>query len=244
MPKTKPAHILIKFPTRSRPKKFFAGLDNILATANDLKNITIVITADYNDTTMYNAETLTQYKTYLGTHKNLTLIFGESQNKVHAINRDMEKFTDWDIVVVFSDDMEFVVKGWDDTVRYQFKELYANFDGNLHFNDGYVDDRCCTMLIMGKRYHDRFGYLYNPEYDSLECDVEHTIVAKKLKRIAYFKTPIAHHNHPVNTGKTQDIDAQLKFTEAQGAKDRITYTRRAKINYGLTDAYLLKETLQ
>lgn len=244
MPKEKTYHILVKFPTRSRPAKFFAGLDNILSTAADLKHITILISADSNDLTMCSLETLEKLKGYLQDHKNINIVFGQSQNKVHAINRDIEKVTGWDIVVVFSDDMRFVVKGWDDIIRKHFQQLYPNLDGNLHFFDGYVDDRCCTMLIIGKTYADRFGYLYNPEYKSLECDVEHTLVAKKLKRIAYFKNQIASHDHPVNTGRTQDIDAQLRFTESQGAEDRQTFNRREKINFGLTQAYILKETNQ
>jgi len=238
---SKPAHILIKFPTRTRPQKFFDGLNNILNTAADLKNITIVITADEDDDTMYNAETLTQLKPYLALHKNIKLMFGISKSKVHAINRDMEKFTDFDICLVMSDDMEFLVYGWDNLVRDQFKQLYPNFDGNLHFNDGFVDERCCTMLIMGKRYYDRFGYLYNPEYLSLECDVEHTMVAKKLKRMAYFNNKVIRHNHPVNTSGVRD--ALLEITEGQGAQDKVTFDKRAAINFGLTDEYINNEAL-
>jgi hypothetical protein len=46
--------ILIKFPTRGRPDKFFAVLERYIAMADDVSKIAFLISADEDDSTMNN----------------------------------------------------------------------------------------------------------------------------------------------------------------------------------------------
>lgn len=235
--KIKKHFILHKFATRSRPEKFFTCLDNIINRANDKENMAILVTADMNDTTMFNPQVVERLKPYVESGIVIP-IFGESKSKIDAINRDMNKISlidkikDWGILCNVSDDMEFIVDGYDEIIRNKFNEFYPNLDGNLHFNDGFTGDKVVTMSIMGRKYYERFNYIYHPSYISLWCDNEYTEVARRLNKIAYFHTPIYRHNHPANI-KGLHRDEQLIQTESFYQIDGNTYNERKLKNFNL-----------
>lgn len=227
--------ILVKFATRSRPEKFFAGLDNLISKASDKQNIGILVSADMDDTAMYNLTVFEKLKQYTDAGY-VFPIFGSSNSKIDAINRDMnkiqdiEKFRNWSILVNFSDDMEFIVDGYDEIIREKFSTHFPDTDGNLHFNDGFAADRVSTMTIMGRKYFERFYYIYHPSYFSLWCDNEYTEVAKILNKIEYFPNPIFRHNHPANISGLYR-DAQLEKTESYYDQDGRTYYERKTKNF-------------
>jgi hypothetical protein len=74
--------------------------------------------------------------------------------------------SDWDILVVMSDDMVCVTHGWDDIIRQDMNENFPDTDGVLHYNDGNQKANVMTMSIIGRKYYKRDGYIYNPEYQS------------------------------------------------------------------------------
>jgi hypothetical protein len=151
---------------------------------------------------------------------------GMSNNKVHAINRDLDDIPPFDILCCHSDDMAFILAGYDDVIRQHCGE-----DDFVHFPDGYANQKLCTYAIMGVKYYKRFGYIYNPDYKSLWCDNEQTEVAKKLNRYKYVNDHILQHRHPANGfGKP---DALLQLTESYNALDKNTYIRRKAANFFL-----------
>jgi hypothetical protein len=121
--------ILYKFPTRSRPDRFFKCLDN-MAWMMTHDNYAIEVTADWDDETMNKPEIVER----VGTYKNTRIHFGSSANKVDAINRDMPLFTDWDILILMSDDMEFISHGFDTQILSDYK-LYPGGDILMHYPD-------------------------------------------------------------------------------------------------------------
>lgn len=222
--------ILFKFATRSRPEKFIAGIENIVSKLSDKENFKILVTADKDDVTMYNRNVMTPIKPLIDAGK-VVIIYGTSKSKIDAINRDMDLAGEWDILINFSDDMEFLVGGFDEVIRQLFAATFPNLDGNLHFNDGFTKDLVCAMSIMGKPWYDRFKYIYEPSYFSLFCDNEYTEVANKLGKMKYFDMIIFRHNHPANVGGVSD--AQLKATEAFWDIDGANFKKRKEINFGL-----------
>src|SRR5688572_4117200 len=105
--------ILVKLASRSRPLKFTRALQNI-------KNMSqgpykILVSADRDDKTMNNRGMIR----HVSLQKNVEMYFGDHQTKVEAINRDMDKVSDWDILVNFSDDFQIVTRGWDKILRAQ-----------------------------------------------------------------------------------------------------------------------------
>lgn len=210
--------ILFKFTTKSRPQLFKRGMESIINNVIS-QNYHILITADLDDPTMLNHD-------YLKNDK-VTTIWKHSTGKINAINRDVNDFKDgWDILVNMSDDMVFIVKGFDDIIRKGFD----NLGQCLHFPDGNTKE-LITMSILGRQFYNRFGYIYNPEYISLWCDNEQTDVAKLIGAYKYIDTQIFEHRHPA-VGKAQ-MDAQYYHTESFFNADRGTYERRKLANFDL-----------
>jgi hypothetical protein len=225
--------ILFKYASRSRTQKFFVGLDNILTNLSDLNNFCILISLDIDDYSMNNKETINRLLEYVNKYPEKIIIkFGSSKNKIDAINRDVneikEKFN-FDILVNFSDDMEFIEHSFDDIIRGKFFMFYPDTDGNIYFNDGFTGERLSTMSIIGRKYYDKFNYIYHPSYHSLWCDNEYTEVAKRSEKIIYFHERIFNHNHPSNVGGF--IDEQLIKTESFSDIDRQNYEQRLKNNF-------------
>ena len=101
--------------------------------------------------------------------KNVTIIKGYSNSKIHACNRGMSLYTDpWDILMLASDDMQCVYAGWDEVIIGAMEDHWPDTDGVLYFPDGYTNLN--TMCIMGKAYYDRFGYIYHrPRPIPVDC---------------------------------------------------------------------------
>ena len=225
--------ILFKYASRSRNEKFFDGLDNILNNLNDLNNFCILCSLDADDETMNNQQSIKRITEYVKKYPaNIVVKFGKSKNKIDAINRDVNDFKErfnFDILVNFSDDMQFIVQSFDKTIREKFYIAYPNLDGNIYFNDGFVGDAISTMSIIGRKYYDKFNYIYHPSYHSLWCDNEYTMVAKTEKKIVYFDEKIYIHNHPANIGGF--IDSQLMKTESFNEIDRDNFNKRLTNNF-------------
>jgi hypothetical protein len=210
--------ILFKYATRSRRDNFLRGIDSIRYNISDKENYHILISVDKDDDKMYPLPVLDCNHTY---------VVGESRDKVHAINRDIDGFDfDWDILVCMSDDMVFTQPRFDDILR-----DVVPLDGFVHFPDGNRDD-LCTMSIMGREYYNRDKYIYNPAYKSLFCDDEAQQVAKLRGCYKFVDRIIFNHLHPAY-GKAI-FDEQYQRTEAIGnAIDRHTFEERKGINFGI-----------
>ena len=225
--------ILFKYASRSRAIKFFSGLDNIIQNLSDLENFCILVSLDLDDIVMNNPYTIHKLTDYVRKYpENIIIKFGNSKNKIDAINRDVneikEKFN-FDILVNFSDDMEFIQHSFDEIIRNKFSVHYPDTDGNIYFNDGFVGDKISTMSIIGRKYYDKFNYIYHPSYYSLWCDNEYTLVAQKQNKILYFDDKIFRHNHPANIGGF--IDPLLMRTESYSEIDRQNYEKRLQNNF-------------
>lgn len=207
--------ILYNFATRSRPEKFFKAMENIYGLSES-KDFFILAKLDDNDSSNYERAKEFPY---------CIVVSGYSKSKIHAINRGIIT-KGWDILVNMSDDMLFLKKGFDNIIR-----EHCGPDDFVHFPDGHVNERLCTMSIMGKDYYDRFGYVYHPDYSSLWCDNEAQEVAKKLGRYKYVPQQIFEHQHPAH-GRAQ-TDKQYKYTESFYWKDKEVYDRRKKMNFDL-----------
>jgi hypothetical protein len=183
-----------------------------------------VISMDDNDDTMNND----RIKEYLNTkrkHFQIEYYYGKSKNKVDAINRDMIAPI-FDILVLISDDMIPQVHGYDDVIIKHFETHFPDYDGMLNFNDGLRMDwpSLCSLTVYGYKYYKRFGYIYNPEYESLYCDNEQTEVGRLLDRIRDIDEVIIRHEW--NAVEVQD--ELRKKTEAPEfyQKDKTTFLTR------------------
>lgn len=226
-------NILVKFPTRSRPKKCFDVLQGYINMSKRPKKIHYLITYDSDDVSM-NPDWIKQIVEL--SPKNIQFVTGYSSNKIHACNRGInEAKTDWDIVLLASDDMVCETFGWDEIIRKDMKANYPDTDGCLWYWDGDNATRqgnLCTMVIMGKKYFNQFNYLYHPSYVSLWCDNEQTEVAIMLKKMFRSETVLFRHVHPSNTQGVKS-DALMIKTQSYFNLDKTNYYKRKIINFGL-----------
>ncbi len=177
-------HILFKLASRQRPTQLIAAIENIKHFVVDKFNYSILISLDEDDPTIHkmfpSMQSIVDFKSK---YPNAYLHFGVSKNKIHAINRDIEKHpTDWHILVNFSDDMEWTVAGFDDIIREGFeKNGYNNF---MHILDQCpYNDSIAAMSVMGREYYEKFGFIYNPVYYSFFCDNEALDIAKMTREL-------------------------------------------------------------
>ncbi len=212
--------ILVKFPSRERPEKFASVLKQYQETST---NVRYLIILDQDD------PTINRYpkEVFCG-----EIIIGFSGSKIKAINRDMDKSGEWDILVLASDDMIPQTTGWDIIITEAMKECFPDTDGVLWFNDGYLGRKLNTMCILGRKYFDRFGYIYHPEYKSLWCDNEFTDVANMLDKQKYFDKILFKHEHFSNNRQVR-ADQLMMRNESYYLQDEATYKRHKINNFGI-----------
>ena len=183
--------LLIKFPTRSRRKQFFETFNKYQEYISE-PTTRFLITIDEDDSDMNNDEVLAILESY----DNVSFVIGQSNSKIHAINRDIDTSEDWDIILLASDDMIPQVKGFDKVINTLMNSNYPDTDGILFFNDGFKGQELNTLCILGKKYYERFNYIYYPEYKSTWCDNEFMLVGNQLRKQKYFPMVIIKHEHP------------------------------------------------
>lgn len=219
--------ILVKFPTRERPGRFYETLKGYIEKAIDLDNIQFQVTYDDNDPRK------AQYQQIIDLDLiNVNFTIGHSTGKINACNRDMENFTDWDICVLASDDMICQQVGWDELIREAMKQHFPDTDGVLYFYDGH--QALNTMCILGYRYFKRFNYIYHPDYISLWADNEFMEVADKLNKQARFEDILFEHQCWFNGKEFAHTKDDLQVREQKYFDvDKQTFERRKLINFGL-----------
>lgn len=222
-------NILVKFPTRERPHKWFIVIKNYIDSQWS-KNVSYLITLDDCD------PQLAVYVSYCEKLKqqgvNIRWIIGASAGKINACNRDLEKTEDWDILVLASDDMICQVQNWDFVISNNMESIYPDTDGILHFSDGFTKERLNTMCIMGRKYFERFNYIYHNDYISLWADNEFMEVSQQLKKVTYSEQVLFKHEHPSNTTSGLN-DSLMKHNESFYQSDKTTYEKRKSVNFNI-----------
>ncbi len=229
-------NILVVWPTRDRPLKFqktFAGWRDSCWHRWDVR---FLVSIDSDD------ESMNSIWESAGGRFNVAVARGRPEGKIAAINRDLEFCPGWDMLVLASDDM--IDKGlrkdegyWHDIVRKDMETYFPDTDGCLWYSDGsVVTDKVCTLVVMGRKYYERFGYIYHPDYKELWCDNEYTEVAKKLDRIEKIDRVLFRHVHPLNNlAPMSEMDETYRKSEAMFHVDKKTFLRRQELNFDLDD---------
>jgi hypothetical protein len=223
--------LLIKFPSRSRPDKLRYALSLYAIKCVNRRETSFLITLDDDDLTM-SPDILEDLHVLLEAFEH-RIILGKSENKIHAINRDMDVAPPHDILLLASDDMLPEKRGYDELIRGHMREFYPDTDGVLWYNDGYAGNQLNTLVCMGKAYYDRFGYIYNPAYKSFFCDNEFTDVAEALKKQTYFPLVIIRHSHPANNTSVPE-DELYQTNKKFWVEDEATYYRTKVYTYDVS----------
>ena len=221
--------LLIKFPSRNRPEKFKKCLNKWVSFLSGLHDVRFVITMDIDDDTMNNEKIKNFLEDKKDSGVDLVYHYGNSKTKVEACNADLENETA-DVLLLISDDMNPQLQNYDDVIFDSFKETFPDFDGGIKFHDGLRPDTLMTLPVIGWKFYEKYGYIYNPAYTSLYCDTEQTVVLHRLGKLAVSNICIAKHEW--TSQPFDDLHARnenQKMYEIDGA----VYQDRMKKNFDL-----------
>lgn len=185
-------HLLIKIPTRSRPQRFFEVLDKYYEMLSGDVPYSFLITCDEDDSTMNNSMVIERLRQY----PNLHFFFGKSKSKIDSYNRDFDKNLKFNILCIGSDDLEPIEPAFDLIIVEEMMSRFPDFDGVVRFSDGLNYSNANIYPVIGKKYFDRFGFVYYPEYKTAYCDNELTDVARRLHKNHDANIVLMRHNHP------------------------------------------------
>jgi hypothetical protein len=219
--------LLIKIPTRARPDKFRSQFDKYYNMLSGELKVKFVVSMDIDDHWMNNEDMKWWLSPANGGRQNIFYYYGNSKTKVQAINADMHHHTDWKILLLASDDMTPVEKGYDKIIYDDMTKHFPDFNGALHYNDGRVGQRLITLSIMGKPMYNHFGYIYHPSYISVFCDNEFHDCVYAMNKAVYLDKVIIKHDWVDYTGKDQLHMRNESFYRQDGR----TYERRKRSNF-------------
>lgn len=217
-------NFLFKFPSRGRPQRFKEVLIKHLDHLSGKHNYKFIFSFDNDDSTMNNDEIVNFIKDLKINHE---IFFGDNKSKIEAYNANLENQI-FDVLILLQDDLLPELKNYDDIISDIFINSPYGLDCVIHFNT----KRWCQLLniwnIIGKKYYDRFNYIYYPGYKSISCDNEFTEVSKMLNRSIWSSLEPFSHNW------VGGDDTEKKNWYFNADVDRLFWERR-KINYGLSN---------
>lgn len=218
--------LVIKYPTRGRPKLFCETLKKWRTMLSGRHHVHFLVSIDEDDTLM-NSPIM---HSFMGRQRNLRWYAGHSKTKIQAVNADLDKLPpDYDILVLASDDMIPVVKGYDDVIATHMKRCFPNLDGCLHFEDGLSVGNLNTLPILGRKLVEGWGFIYHPDYISEWCDNWMQEVTRRDGKEEMIPRCIIKHEWAGLTGQDQT------FRKNQGfySQDKATFERHKAAGFPL-----------
>lgn len=216
-------NILIKFPSRGRPEKFKETFQSYLNRSSKKHDIKFICSFDQDDISMNN----TEIKSYLDQYDFVQYFYGQSSNKIEAINANMQD-AEFDILILAADDLFPCQDNYDDRIVSDMQTYHPDMDGCLHYSNPTWEERLDIGCIMGYKYYKRFDYIYHPSYKTIFCDNEYTMVAKKLNKHKYIPEQLFNHFYVIS-----DITADRNWVFNR--EDEINFHNREKNNFYISD---------
>lgn len=210
--------LLVRMPTRGRPAQAIRVLTEYRRMAG--APILLEVVVDEDDESMLACEVLQRLVAL-----DCVVTVGKHKSKIEAVNGG--RLTEWDVLLLASDDMMPVASGYAARVLEKMEEHWPHLDGAIYFSDGYQGVKLCSLPIFGKRLWEQYGHrIYEPEYTSLWSDAEQTEVLKAAGRLIYVDEVIIEHRHHVITGAADDL---YRKNDAFWERDKAVYERRKEM---------------
>jgi len=112
--------LLQKLASRGRPEALLRTIENFEAHCSG-EACAWVISLDEDDPTMPPVEA-TNAMIREKSNLPMTIVWGKSESKIHAVNRDIPD-SDWEIVAALADDVRTTTKDFDQRIREDFAKL-------------------------------------------------------------------------------------------------------------------------
>ena len=221
--------LLIKFPSRNRPEKFKRVLMGYIDNLSGDHDVRFVITMDSDDDKM-NTDDIKKYlNAKIDSGVDLIYHYGNSKTKVEACNANLEGESA-DVLMLISDDMIPQIANYDEIIFDGYRQTYPDFDGGIKFYDGIRPDALMTLPIIGWPIYEKLGHIYHPEYTSIYCDNEQTMILHRLGKLAV--SPICIAKHEWTSEPFDELHARNENTDMYRI-DGAVYERRMNQNFDI-----------
>ncbi len=223
--------ILVQWPTRGRHEKILDRVAAWHAAESQRASVAYQIVYDADD-----APTRTLLHNHRSSLDRLraTAIESRTPTKIGAYATGLNP-GEWDVLVLGADDFVDPVPGWDQVIRRAMEQHFPGRDGLLHFSDGRVGDRLCTLPAVGNNLFRRLGHAYFPQYQSFFCDDELMECAVRLRRHQYIDLVLARHDF---RGSDRDADATYQRAKPSWMHDQNLFHARSQGSFGLVQPIL------
>lgn len=215
--------ISIIHPTRHRSKQAFETHSKWMSLAESFYNIEYILSVDTDDPFDYE-------KIFWQAH----VLRSDNKTAIEAINRGAE-IAEGDLLLVVSDDFD-CFEHWDTAL---LRSLRGREDFIVKTQDG-IQKTLITLPIMDRKYYERFGYIYHPDYLHMHCDEEMTIVGHMLGRVINLNLEFPHLHYTVGGMEMDPINIKNNQTWAHG---QATLDRRALDNFGIENPLVRREDI-
>lgn len=215
--------ISVIHPSRGRGDEAYNTTVNWISKSSTNIEYTMVIDSDDLDSYNPGMNDFIRWSNSSGA-QNLSIMHNNNKSAIEAINYGASN-SYGDILIVISDDFD-CPEHWDTLL---LEAIGNKTDFCAKTSDGH-QDWLITLPIMDRKYYERFGYVYNPDYQHMFADLEMTSVAWMLGR--YIELPLTFkHNHYSVTG--QQPDAINRKNNATWGHGQMMFKKRMAQNFGI-----------
>jgi glycosyltransferase involved in cell wall biosynthesis len=160
----------------------------------------------------------------------LKVVIGQNRSVVDALNNGAKQTTG-NVLIYVSDDFE-CPPAWDLEIQ---KRLKGRRDEEwvLGVDDGHQHDTQ-TISILSRKYFERFGHIYHPEYFSVFVDNDFTETARRSGKMVNAFDLVFRHNHFTHGGLPVDDTYRRQNSPEAYASGKAIFDRRASENFGLS----------
>ena len=211
-------------PTRGRPHQAWLCMCLWTSMISQHNELEYILSLDYEDCNKYR-----DMAAAMCGKVNFRLVTGENKTMVEALNRGAA-MAEGDVIIYISDDF-LCPENWDLVVQEAVKS--KGDDWFLLVHDG-IQDQTATISIVSRKYYNRLGWMYYPEYSSMYADPDATEVARRLgKLVDVTKTVTFKHNHYTVGGMKYDETSERQSGAAAWKRGREIFNRRKEENFGV-----------
>ena len=197
-------------PSRSRPSKAYSTWQSWFINRS-IEGSDWILSLDEDDPSPYEAHFDTTP---------IRIIRNKNRSAVDAIN-NAAKLAKYDILMVVSDDTGVGYSGWDYKI---IEAADCKTDWLLKTDDG-IQDYIVTMTVMDRKYYERDGFIYHPDFFHQFADTYLTCLADIRGRLIKSDLKFPHNHY----SKFAEFPDELhKRNDASWKEGQNTFVRLMK----------------
>lgn len=196
-------------------------------TKNAQNDLQYIISIDSTDPQLKRYQDLFNQFVLFSLDDDTELLISDNKSAIEAVNVGAKKAKN-ELLIVVSDDFD-CFPNWDIWLTDMLKDkedfIVKTYDG--------IQKTLITLPIMDRKYYNRFGYIYYPEYQHMFCDTEMTDVGHLLNKVIDLNDPNHPFLHKHYTAGFMQKDETNEKNDSTWNQGEALYNARKEFNFGL-----------